>query len=224
MRRLALQVAPLAILVLSSSKQADACKVKEQEQRKVAARHARPAPEASAPAPEQATPAPETPTPVKAETPTSTKPESKPEPAPTEVATRTPAPEEKSARAPVEEKSTEPPASAPPAKGGKGSYHEQVRFTSGTNLDKGAKKSLDELARWMQANPDTKVMIEGHCDATGSSEFNQKLGERRAEAVKSYLEEAGVESSRMDTVSQGDTKPKYSPNDRRNRRAAIVKQ
>ena len=51
------------------------------------------------------------------------------------------------------------------------------------------------------------ITIEGHCDERGSEEYNLALGERRANAVKRYLVDLGVPSSRLRTVSFGEAKP-----------------
>ena len=49
------------------------------------------------------------------------------------------------------------------------------------------------------------------------------LGQKRAEAVRDYLAAAGIDQSRMEVVSYGDTRLKYGRTDPRNRRVAIVK-
>ena len=51
------------------------------------------------------------------------------------------------------------------------------------------------------------VTVEGHCDERGSDEYNLALGNRRANAVKRYLVDLGVPSSRLRTVSFGEDKP-----------------
>jgi peptidoglycan-associated lipoprotein len=51
------------------------------------------------------------------------------------------------------------------------------------------------------------VTIDGNCDERGSEEYNQALGERRAGAVKRYLENLGVSRAQMKTVSYGETRP-----------------
>ena len=51
------------------------------------------------------------------------------------------------------------------------------------------------------------VVVEGHCDERGSEEYNLALGERRANAIKQYLIDSGVSSSRLDTVSFGEASP-----------------
>lgn len=67
------------------------------------------------------------------------------------------------------------------------------------------------------------VTIEGHCDERGSAEYNLALGERRANAVKRYLVDLGVPSSRLRTVSFGEERPAVQGHDesawRYNRRA-----
>ena len=51
------------------------------------------------------------------------------------------------------------------------------------------------------------ITVEGHADERGSEEYNLALGERRASAVKQYLVDLGVPSSRLRTVSFGEAKP-----------------
>ena len=57
------------------------------------------------------------------------------------------------------------------------------------------------------------VRLEGHCDERGDEEYNLALGERRAIAVKRYLEDLGVSSSRIRTVSYGESKPAVAGHD-----------
>jgi len=51
------------------------------------------------------------------------------------------------------------------------------------------------------------VRLEGHADERGDEEYNLALGERRAGAVKRYLTDLGVASSKIRTVSYGESKP-----------------
>jgi peptidoglycan-associated lipoprotein len=55
--------------------------------------------------------------------------------------------------------------------------------------------------------PGVKITIEGHCDERGTTEYNLALGERRANAVKRFLADTGVEPSRLSTVSKGEEEP-----------------
>ena len=52
-----------------------------------------------------------------------------------------------------------------------------------------------------------KFQLAGHCDERGSDQYNIALGERRAEAVRSYLLELGIDTGRMETVSYGEEVP-----------------
>lgn len=52
-----------------------------------------------------------------------------------------------------------------------------------------------------------KVMIEGHTDSKGTEPYNQKLSERRAQAVFNYFVDKGISSSRMQTIGYGETRP-----------------
>jgi peptidoglycan-associated lipoprotein len=65
----------------------------------------------------------------------------------------------------------------------------------------------DANIRALQERPNLKIMIEGHCDERGSEKFNLALGDRRANAVKSYLVERGVSPDRVDTTSYGKERP-----------------
>ncbi len=64
---------------------------------------------------------------------------------------------------------------------------------------KGAAKALRESG--------ASVTIEGHCDERGSEEYNLALGERRANAVRSYLYNLGVPNGQMTVVSYGEARP-----------------
>ena len=74
-------------------------------------------------------------------------------------------------------------------------------------LDGAAKATLDKNAAWLKANADKSVTIEGHCDERGTTEYNQVLGANRARSGYNYLRNAGVEASRMSTVSFGEDRP-----------------
>lgn len=73
-----------------------------------------------------------------------------------------------------------------------------------SNLTDDAKQKLASNAEWMNANPNIKVQIEGHCDERGSIEYNLALGERRAKSVKNYLVSLGVSASQLMTISYGE--------------------
>jgi OOP family OmpA-OmpF porin len=66
---------------------------------------------------------------------------------------------------------------------------------------------LDEAAQILKDNPTVQVSIEGHTDSIGSDAYNQRLSERRANAVKKYLVSRGVDASRLDAVGKGESEP-----------------
>jgi peptidoglycan-associated lipoprotein len=83
-----------------------------------------------------------------------------------------------------------------------------VRFDfDKSSLRPDALDTLQGDADWLKENGDTLVLIEGHCDELGTTEYNQALGDRRAQAVRESLEAAGVEADRMTTISYGKEKP-----------------
>ena len=66
---------------------------------------------------------------------------------------------------------------------------------------------LDGQTRWLTTNSDYTAIIEGHADEQGTREYNVALGERRANAVRDYLVNKGVPSSRLRVVSYGKERP-----------------
>jgi peptidoglycan-associated lipoprotein len=70
-----------------------------------------------------------------------------------------------------------------------------------------ARPILEGNARWIQAHPDVKVVLEGHCDERGTNEYNLALGERRVEAVRRVLVALGIEESRLSIISYGEERP-----------------
>jgi len=59
----------------------------------------------------------------------------------------------------------------------------------------------------LEAHPDWKVLIEGHCDERETNEYNMALGQRRAESAKRYLVNLGISPARLTTVSFGEERP-----------------
>ncbi|MGL4985447.1 MAG: peptidoglycan-associated lipoprotein Pal, partial [Plesiomonas sp.] len=66
---------------------------------------------------------------------------------------------------------------------------------------------LDAHATFLRDNPSYKVVVEGHADERGTPEYNIALGERRASAVKMYLQGRGVNAEQVSIVSYGKEKP-----------------
>ncbi len=70
-----------------------------------------------------------------------------------------------------------------------------------------ARKTLDENAQWLRANPKATIIIEGHCDERGTPEYNLGLGQRRAQATQDYLVASGVDDKRIKIISYGRERP-----------------
>ena len=76
-----------------------------------------------------------------------------------------------------------------------------------SDLNDSARATLDSKVPVLQANPDMRIRIAGHADPRGSDEYNLALGNRRAAAAKRYLENKGIDGSRIDVVSYGEERP-----------------
>ena len=85
---------------------------------------------------------------------------------------------------------------------------------------------LDAHAKFLNANASVNVLVEGHADERGTPEYNIALGERRAKAVVTYLENMGVAASQLTVVSYGEEKPMVRERSddafAKNRRAVLV--
>lgn len=88
-----------------------------------------------------------------------------------------------------------------------------------------AMKFLAENAEYLHQNPSVKVIIEGHCDERGSSEYNLILGEKRAREVRQYLSSLGINNP-VSVNSYGKERPVCTEHDEscywKNRRAHLV--
>ena len=77
----------------------------------------------------------------------------------------------------------------------------------------------------MRENPSYKLTVAGHTDSVGSSASNQTLSQRRADAVKKYLTDAGIPSSSIVSVGYGEDRPVADNNTstgrRQNRRVEL---
>ena len=86
--------------------------------------------------------------------------------------------------------------------------------------------SLELHAQILRRHPDRSVVIEGHCDERGTREYNLALGERRADAIRSFLSSAGVSGRQLETVSYGEEQPEDPGHNEaawsRNRRGVLI--
>jgi peptidoglycan-associated lipoprotein len=140
-----------------------------------------------------------------------------PTPAPAPTVTPTP---------PAPQRGTPPPAPPTPAPAPAPLTEEQI-FARKTLDQLNQEKPLDDVffdldaatlrqealpqlqknADWMKKWSGTQVIVEGHADSRGSSEYNLALGARRAEAVKQYVVSLGVAATRLTVVSKGKEQP-----------------
>src|SRR5438874_10253304 len=67
--------------------------------------------------------------------------------------------------------------------------------------------ALDQKVAILQANPELRIRIGGHCDERGSDEYNLALGNRRAQSAKQYLVSHGIGASRVETQAWGEERP-----------------
>jgi len=74
------------------------------------------------------------------------------------------------------------------------------------------KAEADKVVASLKANAKDTIKVVGHTDAIGSDEYNMALGQRRADAVKNYLVEQGIDAGRITTESKGESDP-AQPND-----------
>ena len=107
---------------------------------------------------------------------------------------------DKSSRAPETAKSEVPGECADPS-----AFVIHFGFDQAT-LTGDSQGRLQKLSDCLKQAPAKKLLIEGHCDERGTTQYNIALGSRRAESARKYLADLGV-SSKLDTVSFGKEKP-----------------
>lgn len=80
------------------------------------------------------------------------------------------------------------------------------------SLRSSSRDELREMADVFEKYADTTIAVQGHTDSVGSTSYNQRLSERRANTVSNYLETLGVRGSRLDAYGYGESRPKASNN------------
>lgn len=95
-----------------------------------------------------------------------------------------------------------------------------------SNLRSDQNVALERNLAWMKQNPNAPIRVEGHCDERGTEEYNFALGDRRADAVRQWMIENGVDPGRMQSVSKGELEPADPGHDEsawaKNRRAEFL--
>lgn len=102
-----------------------------------------------------------------------------------------------------------------------------VLFATGkADLKIGATANLNKLVTFLNSHQDRTLMIEGYTDSAGSHDYNDALSQRRADSVKSYLTDQGINSMRLTAAGKGESDP-VAGNDsasgrKQNRRVEVV--
>lgn len=88
------------------------------------------------------------------------------------------------------------------------------------------RSGLDSVINVMRNNPGVKLEVQGHTDNQGSAAYNQRLSDRRAEAVKAHMVSRGISADRLSTKGFGFTRPVASNDNAagmaKNRRAELI--
>ena len=108
----------------------------------------------------------------------------------------------------------EPPAPAAPAQPAPASVKQSITIQAEALFDfdksvvkPAGKQSLDDAVAKMKGVDLEVVIATGHTDSIGTDAYNQKLSERRANAVKAYLVSKGVPANKITTIGKGETQP-----------------
>ena len=125
-----------------------------------------------------------------------------------------------------------PPPQTGPVPGSRADFVAQAGSDTihfGTDLydiDAESQAILTRQAAWLAKYPNVTATIEGHCDERGTREYNLALGDRRANAAKNFLINAGIAASRLSVISYGKERPVATGSDEaswaQNRRAVTV--
>ncbi|MDP8206144.1 MAG: peptidoglycan-associated lipoprotein Pal [Candidatus Electryonea clarkiae] len=93
-------------------------------------------------------------------------------------------------------------------------------------LDNTAKTDLQSNAETIRSHDSWKILVQGHCDERGSTEYNLALGERRASSVKKYYTDYGIDGAMIEISSYGEERPEVKGSNEaawaKNRRAVTV--
>ena len=91
--------------------------------------------------------------------------------------------------------------------------------TDSWQLKEESKTQLDDMARFMQQNPEVMMEVAGHTDQIGTASYNLELSRKRAEAVADELKKRNIPSYRLRSVGLGFSMPVGDNNSEEGRRA-----
>jgi len=146
-----------------------------------------------------------------------------PKPAPAPVAK--PAPQPQAVPAPPPQAAKPEPKPEPPKKPAVANLASTELFEfNKAVLTPEARKKLDDevIAKLRDLREVRYINVGGHADRLGSPQYNQKLSEQRAEAVRAYLVSKGVDASKVETLGFGKTLPVKSCPDQKDRAKLIA--
>jgi len=93
--------------------------------------------------------------------------------------------------------------------------------TASYQLNDQNKQIVHAYIDWLKQFPSITVIIEGHCDARGNTDYNLELGDRRARAVMAYMISHGIHPYRMIPMSYGESQPLEGAHYSKNRRVVL---
>lgn len=112
-----------------------------------------------------------------------------------------------------------PPVAGPPPAAERQAVNASFLFDFDKSVLKPeGKTTLDPIIADLKAHPKDSIAISGHTCDIGADAYNMGLGQRRADAVKKYLVDNGIDAGRITTVSFGETKPAVANTDAANRK------
>jgi peptidoglycan-associated lipoprotein len=106
------------------------------------------------------------------------------------------------------------PPPAPPAPKAAAPQLKSVFFDfNKADLRPGDRQNLDEAIRWLKANSEARISLDGYADDRGTPPYNLNLSERRAIVVRDYLVAGGIDAKRISTTGSGETRAFAPGND-----------
>jgi peptidoglycan-associated lipoprotein len=94
-----------------------------------------------------------------------------------------------------------------PSAEGEGMFRDIHFAYDSSSIDDTGRQDVDYNVQIINANPEVKVQLEGHCDERGTSEYNMALGQARARAVQDLLSSYGVSREKLSVMSYGEEVP-----------------
>lgn len=76
-----------------------------------------------------------------------------------------------------------------------------------SDLKPGGERAIQQLAQFLEENPDRQILVEGYTDSIGDQNYNQQLAQRRADAVREQLVQQGISPDRVEIKAQGESYP-----------------